>query len=88
VKITARTNFTPTLTFDTAAPAKSAGSSLLKIVKPSVDVELFKGSAPAHLAPYGEPTGWGVFFVYGFAGLAAYGAFQILKGAYHVLVRR
>lgn len=81
ITATIRTNFTPEFSFNPlqkVAPAPGLRSALMRLVQPSIDVDL-PIVGRTHYAPYGEPTGWGIFAFAIVLFLALYGAFRLLK---------
>lgn len=75
-----KTNFTPKISYDSSAPSSGASAKILTLLKPSLDVQhpLF-GNKVHHFAPYGEPSGWGLFILASLAGLCAYGGYELVR---------
>lgn len=71
-----KTAVTPPIVID--SKSQGASGEILKLVKPTLEGEVL-GRA-IKWAPYGTaPEGVGYFVVYGFAGLAVFGAWSLVR---------
>lgn len=81
ITATFKTNFTPEFSFNPlqkVAPAPGLRTAIMKLIQPSIDLDL-PIVGKTHYAPYGEPTGWGLFLLAALLLLSAYGAWKLLK---------
>jgi hypothetical protein len=79
MKVTVRTNFTPTFTYDSTTPPSGASGILQKLLQPSVvatDVPLI---GDVDYTPYGPPSEWGLLLLLSLAGLTAYGGYALAR---------
>jgi hypothetical protein len=91
MKVVVKTNFSPAFTYETPAKVAAGPASSVQKLKANVMnkvVALLQPSIHAmdipiigtfDYVPNGEPSGWGILFVAGVAGLACYGAYRVVK---------
>jgi hypothetical protein len=77
--VTVKTNFTPPFTYDDSQPPSGASGMILKLLQPSVSWSGVPLIGDGERAPYGEPSGWGLFVLLLAVGLAGYGGYEAVR---------